>query len=98
MPPPQIWPRRQKIQWVLVEPTPIEGVERTNIIVVGNLLQEQGSGGREMRRNSYTMEIDRSRNCYSCGGFRHLARNCRNRGRIEQERKLEYGRNCCGNY
>jgi len=39
--------------------------------------------------------VDRSnRNCYSYGGFGHLARNCRNRGigeRIGLERRLEYG-------
>jgi len=41
--------------------------------------------------------MDRSnRNCYSCRGFGHLVRNCRNRGvgnRIGEERRLEYGRN-----
>jgi len=32
-------------------------------------------------------------NYYNCGGFEHLARNCRNReieGRIGQEKMLEY--------
>jgi len=41
------------------------------------------------------MEVDKSnRNCYSCRGFGHLARNYRNRGtggRIGQGRRLEYG-------
>jgi len=42
------------------------------------------------------MEVDRrkNRNCYNCGGFRYLARNCRNRGmgnRIRDGRRLEYG-------
>jgi len=35
-----------------------------------------------------------NRNCYNCGKFRHLARNCRNRGignRIGEGRRLEYG-------
>jgi len=38
------------------------------------------------------MEVDRGRNCYTCGGFRHMARHCRNRGRgrIEQGRRIEY--------
>jgi len=40
------------------------------------------------------MEMDRSnRNCYSCGGFGHLARNYRNRrieNRIGEGRRLEY--------
>jgi len=28
------------------------------------------------------MDVDRkeNRNCYTCGGFRYLARNCRNKG------------------
>ena len=33
------------------------------------------------------------RNCYSCGSFGYLARNCRNKrteNRIGEERKLEY--------
>jgi len=40
------------------------------------------------------MNVDRkNRNCYSCGRFEHLARNCRNRGtenRIGKGRRLEY--------
>jgi len=35
-----------------------------------------------------------NRNCYSCGTFGHLARNCRNKrigNRTGEERKLEYG-------
>jgi len=43
------------------------------------------------------MNIDsKNRNCYNCGRFGHLARNYRNRrteGRIEECRRLEYGRN-----
>jgi len=45
------------------------------------------------RCNLYIMEVDCSRNCYSCRGFGHLARNCKNKKIIEQERKLEYGDN-----
>jgi len=26
------------------------------------------------------MEIDKGRNCYTCGGFGHMAQHCRNRG------------------
>jgi len=28
------------------------------------------------------MDVDRSqnRNCYTCGGFEHMAKNCKNRG------------------
>ena len=39
------------------------------------------------------MEIDRGRNCYACGGFRHMARHYRNqgqRGRVAENRRLEY--------
>jgi len=37
--------------------------------------------------------MDRRRNCYSCRGFGHLARNYKNRGKIGQEKKIEYGDN-----
>jgi len=33
--------------------------------------------------------------CYACGGFKHMARHCRNRGqreRVAEGRRLEYGR------
>jgi len=38
------------------------------------------------------MEVDRGRNCYACGGFRHMACNCRNRGRGRpmDGRRVEY--------
>ena len=43
------------------------------------------------------MEMNRNnRNCYSCGSFGHLDRNCRNRrteNRIGEGRRLEYGSN-----
>jgi len=38
----------------------------------------------------------RSRNCYSCGEFGYLAKNCRNiriGDRIRDSRRLKYGRN-----
>jgi len=35
------------------------------------------------------MEVDRWRNCYACGGFGHMSRNCRNRGRVM--RRVEIG-------
>jgi len=40
------------------------------------------------------MEVDRERNCYACGGFGHMARHCRNRGRGRpiEGRRVEYGR------
>ena len=73
----------------------MEGVERTNAVVV------RGSGvgvGQNMRappkRDPYAMEVDRGRNCYACGGFRHMACHCRNRGqrgRMAENRRVEYG-------
>ena len=48
--------------------------------------------GASLRRDPYAMEVDRERNCYACGGFGHMARHCRNRGRREmQGRRVEYG-------
>jgi len=53
------------------------------------------------RRDPYAMEVDRRRNCYTCGGFGHMAQHCRNwgRGRVAEGRRLEYGRGKIkGNY
>jgi len=37
----------------------------------------------------YAMDMNRnSRNCYTCGGFGHLAKNCRNR-RTGMNRRME---------
>jgi len=52
-------------------------MERTNIVVVRNSLQGQGKEEKGIRRNSYTIDVDRERNCYSCGGFGYLAWNCK---------------------
>jgi len=49
-----------------------------NAVVVRNSLQGQRGRKERMRRDLYTIDVDRRRNCYSCGGFGHLARNCRN--------------------
>ena len=49
---------------------PIEGVERTNVVVV------RGSGqrmGAPPRRDPYAIEVDHGKNCYACGGFGHMA-------------------------
>ena len=65
----------------------MEGVERTNAAMARP--QQQGAGFSP--RNPYTMDVDRrkNRNCYICGGFGHLARNCRNRGmEINQDNYL----------
>ena len=41
------------------------------------------------------MDVDRSRNrnCYAYGGFKHLAKNCKNRGNINQRIETEDNRN-----
>ena len=55
--------------------------------------QEQGVG-IPPRRDPYAMEVNRGRNCYACGGFGHIACNCRNqgqRGRVVDNRRVEYG-------
>jgi len=54
-----------------------------------------------LRRDPYAMEVDRGRNCYTCGEFRHIAQHCRNRGQREivgEERRIEYGERKEGNY
>jgi len=71
-------------------PALMERVERTSAIIV---YPQQRIGG--VQKNPYAMNVDRreNRNCYNCGGFRHLARNCRNRregNRIREGRRLEY--------
>ena len=68
----------------------MEDIERTNVVVV------RGSGvgqsmGNPLKRDPFVMEIDRGRNCYVCGGFGHMAHNCRNQGRVAENRRVEYG-------
>ena len=59
------------------------------------VMRGQGQGtGIPPRRDPFAMDIDRGRNCYACGGLRHMARNCRNRGmrgRVGDNRRVEYG-------
>ena len=81
-------------QQVTTGPAPMEGVERTNAVVVRG--SEQGTGqnaGVPPRKDPFAMEIDRGRNCFACGGFGHMARHCRNRGRGRpmDGRRVEYG-------
>ena len=74
-------------------PAPMEGVERTNAVVVRGQGQGQ-SAGVPLRRDPYAMEVDRGRNCFACGGFGHMAHHCRNwgqRGRVVENRRVEYG-------
>jgi len=78
-------------QWVPMGPTPMEGVERTNAVRV-NPQQRAGFS----QRNPYAMNVDRrkNRNCYVCGGFGHLARNCRNKGMgMNRRMKVEQDNN-----
>jgi len=67
----------------------MEEVERTNTVVVRGSGQDMGAP----RRDPYVMEVDRGRNCYACGGFRHIAYHCRNRrkGKAIEGRRVEYG-------
>ena len=72
-------------------PAPMEGIERMNVVVV------RGSGqdaGVPPRWDPFAMEVNRGRNCYTCGGFGHMACHCRNRGRgrAMEGRRVEYGR------
>ena len=70
-------------------PAPMEGVERTNTVV----LREAGQEARVLpRRDPFAMEVDWGRNCYACGGFGHMARYCRNRGRgrLMEGKRVEY--------
>jgi len=91
LPQPLVWQRRQMLpQQVTTGPAPMEGIERTNVVVV----RDVGQGvGVPLRRDLYAMEMDRERNCYACGGFGHMARHCRNRrrGRAMEGRRAEYG-------
>ena len=77
-----------------MEPAPMEGVKRTNAVVLRGAGQEVGV---PPRRDPSTMEIDRGRNCYACRGFGHIARHCRNKGREMQERRVEIGGRFEGN-
>ena len=70
-------------------PAPMEGIERTNAVVVRGQ-----SAGIPPRRDPFAMEVDRERNCFACGEFGHMARHCRNRGmrgRVGENRRVEYG-------
>ena len=80
-------------QQATIGSAPIEGVERTNAVVVREAGQGQ-SAGIPLRQDPFAMEIDRGRNCFACGGFGHMAHHCRNRGRrgrVVENRRVEYG-------
>ena len=89
---PLVWQRRQMLpQQATTGPAPMEGVEKTNTVVVRGA--EQGMGASP-RQDPFAMEVDRGWNYYACGEFGHIARNCRNRGqrgRVAENRRVEYG-------
>ena len=62
-------------QQVTIEPASMEGVERTNAVMVRG--QRQGMG-TALRRDPYAMEVDRGRNCYAYREFGHMAQHYRN--------------------
>jgi len=71
----------------------MEGVEKTNAVVLRGLKVEQSTGAPP-RWDPFAMEVDQGQNCYACGGFGHMAHNCRNqdqRGRMVENRRIEYG-------
>jgi len=93
LPRPLVWQRRQPLpQQATMGPAPMEGIKRMNAMVV----RGQGQGVEvPPRRDPFAMDVDQGRNCYACRGFRHMARNCRNwgqRGRVADNRRVEYGR------
>jgi len=94
MPQPLVWQRRQQppSQQATTGPALMEGIKRTNAVVVRGQGQGQGMGAPQ-RRDPYAMEVDRGRNCYACGGFGHMAHHYRNRGRGRpmEGRRVEYG-------
>ena len=90
LPWPQVWPRRQETpqQRVPIGPALMEGVERTNAVMVN---PQQRAGVPQ--RNPYAMDMDRreNRTCFACGGFGHMARFCRNRGMANRRMEVEQG-------
>ena len=94
LPQPLVWQRRQPLpQQATTGPAPMEGVERTNAVVVRGSGQGTGqNAGVPQRRDPFAMEVDRGRNCYACGGLGHMACNCRNRGRVMRRVEIGGGR------
>ena len=89
LPQPLVWQRRQiPSQQVTTGPTPMEGIERTNTVIIREQRQEMGAP----KRDSYVMEVNKRRNCYACRGFGHIVWYCKNRerDRVADRRRLEY--------
>ena len=88
MPWPLVWQKRQMpSQQVTTRPAPIKRVEQTNIVMVRGPGQEIEVS---LRRDSYAIEVDRGRNCYTYRGFGHLAHHCKNWRRVAEGRRLRY--------
>jgi len=67
----------------------MKGVERMNVMI----LRGQGQGIGASRRDLYAIEVDQGRNCYTCRGLGHMAHYYRNqgqKGRVAEERRVEY--------
>ena len=64
----------------------MEGVERTNMVVVHPNQQT----GFVPRYNLYTIEIDCERNYYNYRDFKHIVRNCKI---VRQGRRIDYENN-----
>ena len=95
LPRPLVWQRRQPVpQQATTEPAPMEGVERTNAVIVRGARAEVGqSMGAHPRWDPFAMKVNQGQNCYACGGFGHMACHYRNRGqrgRIADNRRVEY--------
>jgi len=73
-------------QQVSTEPALMKGVKRTNAAMA---TPQQRT--RFPQRNPYAMDVNKrkNRNCYACGGFGHLARNCRNRGMTNRRMEVD---------
>jgi len=55
---------------MLTRPIPVEEVERTN----PTMLNQNQYAGFMSRHSLYTIDVDRGRNCYNCGGFGYIAK------------------------
>ena len=64
---------------MLAELTLIKEVKKTDIIMIRNKKSSTVAVKSKFgqKRNSYSMNIDRERNCYNYKGFDHITRYCR---------------------
>ena len=68
LPRPLVWQRRQMPpQQATTGPAPMEGVKRTNAVIVRGQEQRAGQGAEVPPRwDPYAMEVDQGRNCFAC--------------------------------